>query len=260
MSVIDAVLLGILQGLTEFLPISSSGHLTILQSILGIKDTPMLFSVLLHLSTLVAVCLCLKDEVLYILRHPFGRLTRLLVSATAPTVVIALLLKYLFPATFSGEHLGFCFIITSIFLLFSHFLPSFSRKFEDISHRDALVMGIFQGIATLPGISRSSSGILSGALCGLSRDSVARFSFLMSIPAILGALVLDLFTLDPSALSELPVMGVILGCLCAAVVGYGCVKWMMRLISRGRLLSFSIYTATVGVLCIIDKYVTHLVF
>lgn len=259
MSVIDAVLLGILQGITEFLPVSSSGHLSLMQNILGIKDTPMLFSVLLHVSTLVAVCIALKDEVLYLIRHPFSRLTGLLISATVPTVIIALLMKYLFPATLNGEHLGFCFIVTSLFLLFSRFLPSGKRDLSGITHRDALLMGLFQGIATLPGVSRSGSGIISGGLCGISRQATARFSFLMSIPAILGALVLDIFSVDGASLAGLSFAGVFLGCVFAAVTGYACVKWMIALISKGKLLGFSVYTAILGVLCIIDKYITHIV-
>ena len=264
MTVLEAILLGILQGITEFLPVSSSGHLLLFQNIFGLEDTPLFFSIMLHIGTLVAVVAALWKDIVQILRHPFRRLTWMIVLATVPTVIFALIFKFLLGDAFEGAYLGFGFMLTGVLLYCMDLFPSGTRELDEITVKDALIMGCAQGIGVLPGVSRSGSTMAGGSFTGLTRNALARFSFLMSIPAILGALVLDIKDLDFAAISsgELGIswLTVIIGTVVSAIVGYFAVKWMLKLITNKSMRPFGYYTFILGFLCIIDKYVTHIIF
>lgn len=270
--------MGAIQGITEFLPVSSSGHLVLFQKILNISEPALFFDTMVHVGTLAAVFIVLWKDILDILRKPVQPLTGYLILATLPAVIVALAGKDLIEAAFaSGSFLGFAFLITAALLVGSEFL---SRRRagspdggglkgkDDIRWPDALVIGILQGVAVIPGVSRSGA-TLSGSLSRrLNRDFAARFSFLLSIPAILGALVLQVKDLaDPAeGLAEnaagggIGALPIIAGTLAAAVVGFFSVRLMMKIVRERSLLGFAVYTGILGLLVLIDQAGTHLFF
>jgi len=274
MNILIAIVLGIVQGLGEFLPVSSSGHLVLLQKVfekvfsISISEQPLLFVTMLHVGTLFAVVAVLWNDIIAILCRPIQPLTGFLIIATIPAVLAELgfgdEIDYNFK---SGQFLGVCFLITAVLLCVAEFLSkrisktNGYKKREEMNWLDALIIGIFQAIAIPPGISRSGATI-SGALSRkLDRELAARFSFLLSIPAILGALVLNLKDLAKSGGAAGSMgAGVIAGTLTAAIVGFFAVTLMLKIVREKSLFGFAIYTAVLGALILIDQFVTHLVF
>ncbi|MDR1857905.1 MAG: undecaprenyl-diphosphate phosphatase [Treponema sp.] len=276
MSILSAIILGAVQGLTEFLPVSSSGHLVLLQKIFGISEPAMFFDTMVHAGTLLAVFVVLRRDIWAILRRPVQPLTGWLILATVPAVAAALLLGDAIEHAFeSGQFLGFCFLATTALLVTAELLSRRAgpglKKAEGLGWLDALVIGVLQAIAIAPGLSRSGATI-SGALSRkLDRDFAARFSFLMSIPAILGAVVLQVKDLAKGgaaadaanggiAAGGISAAAVVAGSLSAAIVGFFAVKFMLKIIREKSLFGFAIYTAVLGTLVLVDQFATHLVF
>jgi undecaprenyl-diphosphatase len=271
MSIINAIILGIVQGLTEFLPVSSSGHLVLMQKIFGITIPAMFFDTMLHMGTLLAVFVVLWQDIYAILKKIIQPLTGFLILATIPAVAAALVFGDIIEHAFeSGQFLGVSFLLTSVLLIGSELLSRRAntetlKKCENMNWLDALVIGILQAVAIIPGISRSGATI-SGALSRrLDRDFAARFSFLLSIPAILGAVVLQTKDLITGAAAEVTgenigAAAVIAGTVSAAVVGFFAVKLMLKMIREKSLFGFAIYTAVLGILVLVDQFATHLVF
>ncbi|MDR0402307.1 MAG: undecaprenyl-diphosphate phosphatase [Treponema sp.] len=277
MNIGQAIFLGIVQGLTEFLPVSSSGHLVLIQRILGIAEPALFFDTLLHCGTLLAVFVALRRDIWNILRRPFQRFTWLLILATAVTAAIALGFKDTIEEAFaSARWLGPAFLATAAALFVSEYLshrPGDSRNDSEMGWFDAVFIGALQGIAIIPGVSRSGF-TLSGALSRrLKRDLAARFSFLLSIPAILGALVIQIKDLveisgfqsvNPEAshslIGGISVPALAAGTLAAAVVGFASVTLMLKLIRERSLVGFGVYTALLGIAVLLDQNITHLVF
>jgi undecaprenyl-diphosphatase len=267
MEIFEALILGALQGITEFLPVSSSGHLVLFQKILGIREPALLFDTLVHGGTLIAVFAVLRRDIWQILCRPFQPLTGLLIGATIPAVIIALIFKDPLEGAFaSGSWLGFAFLITACALAFSEFAakkPGAPRPGESMNWFDALIIGVLQGIAVIPGVSRSGL-TLSGAISRrLDRDFAARFSFLLSIPAILGALVFqlkDLAAAAPEGSGGIGLGALMAGTAAAAVVGFFSVRFMLKLVRRRSLWGFAVYTALLGLLVLADQYVSHIFF
>ena len=271
MNIASAVLLGVIQGLTEFLPVSSSGHLVLLQKVFGIEEPVLLFDTMLHVGTLAAVFVVLWADVWAILRKLNQPLTAYLVIATVPAVVFALVFKKPLEKIFeTGQFLGLCFLLTSALLVMAELLSRRAahgslKKAGEMNWLDALVIGILQGIAIIPGVSRSGA-TLSGALSRkLNRDFAARFSFLLSIPAILGAAVFQLKDLVKGGEASVSVSGIgtaaiIAGTLSAAIVGFFAVRLMLKIVREKSLWGFAIYTGILGLLVLVDQLVTHLVF
>jgi undecaprenyl-diphosphatase len=273
MSIIEALILGSIQGITEFLPVSSSGHLVLVQKIFGISEPVLLFDTMVHLGTLAAVFVVLWRDIAAILRKIFQPLTGFLVLATIPTVIAALLFKDLIEESFnSGSNLGFAFLFTALALLVSDILSRRKQKTPPTSPEpskqpsgfmgwvDALVIGICQAAAIIPGVSRSGL-TLSGALSRkLDRDFAARFSFLISIPAILGALVFQVKDLAEGQGGSIGAGAMIAGAVAAAVVGFFSVKFMLRIVKKHALWGFAIYVAVLGAAVLTDQYLTHFFF
>jgi undecaprenyl-diphosphatase len=262
MRIIEAVILGAVQGLTEFLPVSSSGHLVLLQRIFGISEiehqSALLFDTMVHVGTLAAVFAVLWKDIWAILKKPIQPLTGYLIIATMPAVIVALLFKDTIETAFSSglffgvPFLGVAFLITSLLLVIAEV---FSRKWgwDDIKLSDAIVIGCLQAAAIIPGVSRSGA-TLSGALsCGLRRDCAARFSFLLSIPTIAGALALQVKNMATGKMSitGATIAPLIAGTLTAAVVGFFSVKLMLKLVRERRLWGFAVYTGILGILVLI---------
>lgn len=261
MNTLQAIILGIIQGLTEFLPISSSGHLVLFQKIFGINEPTLIFDTMVHVGTLAAVVTVLWKDIYSLLRRPFQKLTWLLVAGTLPTVVIAVLFKDTIEMVFkSGSTLGFEFMITGLILLFAERLNSGWKHVEETSYLDAAFIGIMQGVAIMPAISRSGLTISGALMRNLDREFAAKFSFLMSIPAILGAAVFqmkDILEEGGAALISTPLLA---GTAAAAVAGYFSVRFMIVLIKKGSMKVFSYYVFALGALVLLDQYVTHLFF
>jgi undecaprenyl-diphosphatase len=275
MNIANAVLLGVIQGLTEFLPVSSSGHLVLFQKIFGIEEPALLFDTMLHVGTLAAVFVVLWADIWAILRKLNQPLTAYLIIATIPAVIFALVFKKPLEKAFeTGQFLGLCFLLTSALLVMAELLSkrtsqSNLKKAGEMNWMDALVIGILQAVAIIPGVSRSGA-TLSGALSRrLNRSFAARFSFLLSIPAILGAAVFQLkdlvksgeATADSVALSGgIGTAAIIAGTLSAAIMGFFAVRLMLKIVREKSLWGFAIYTGVLGLLVLVDQLVTHLIF
>ena len=269
MTIWIAMLLGLVQGLTEFLPVSSSGHLRLLQKMFGVTEGAMFFTMMLHLATLVAVVIVYWDMILELLRHPFQKTVGMLILATVPTVIIAVLFKKVEPfasfytATENGSFLGFGFLITSALLFVSDLLRSNSktgRKMKEMRVSDALLIGTMQGVAILPSVSRSGGTIAGALFSGLNRKAAADFSFLMSIPAIIGGALIEVPEALAAGIGDVHWTTVVAGMLVAGITGYFAVKVMIAAIKKKKLLGFVIYTAVLGVFVLVDQYVTHIFF
>ena len=271
MSVLEAIILGIVQGLTEFLPVSSSGHLVLLQKIFGINEPGLFFDTMLHAGTLIAVFVVLWKDIWEILKKPIQKLTLFLIIATIPAVIAALTFGDAIEDIFkSAKYLGFCFLITTVLLVTAEFLSKRGAKNTQqkaavkenkMNFLHALFIGVMQAIAIPPGISRSGATISGALFCKIDRDLAARFSFLLSIPAILGAVVLQSKDLIKSgSAEETNMIAIIAGTIAAAITGFFAVKLMLKIIREKSLYGFAIYTGILGVLVLTDQFVTRLVF
>jgi undecaprenyl-diphosphatase len=263
MNIFEAVILGGVQGLTEFLPVSSSGHLVLLQKIFGIAEPVLLFDTMVHVGTLLAVFIVLRADIRAILCRIVQPLTGYLILATVPTVIVALIFKDLIEEAFqSAAFLGFSFLFTALVLLVSEqgFRTRHTKPQAAMNWFDALVIGICQAIAIIPGVSRSGL-TLSGALSRrLDRDFAARFVFLLSIPAILGALVLQLKDIaggESESAAGIGLAPIIAGTLTAAFVGFFAIKFMLRIVKTRSLRGFALYVAILGILVLADQNFTH---
>jgi undecaprenyl-diphosphatase len=272
MDIIQAIILGIIQGLTEFLPVSSSAHLVFITDILGLQQN-VAFDTLLHLGTLVAVVGYFWKDVVKIItsfissimdifrgkfkeglnEKPFKKLSWLLVVGTIPAGLMGILLQKQFEALFSSIiYVGFFLIITGLLLWGAERVKPGNKDVKDISFKNALVIGIAQGIAIAPGISRSGATISAGLFSGLNRELAARFSFLLSIPAILGAALVqakDITSFDASTAV------LIAGFLSALIFGYLAIKLLLKIIKERTLMVFAYYCWIVGAAAIIISLV-----
>lgn len=285
MSLIQAIVLGLIQGITEFLPVSSSGHLAILQYIFNVDtDTGMLFEVMLHLGTLIAVCaVYFKDikklvvEGVHILIDVFANLknrftgghekTRRIVTnayrkfvllilvTTIPTGIIGIIFNsFMDAATSSLLVPGICLVVNAIVLLILGSLPGGKKKVKAASYKDAAVIGVAQGLAVLPGISRSGSTISACLGLGFDRNFAVKYSFIASLPAIIGANILELRHLGDALATGTNFLYYIIGMVVAGISGYICIRLMMYLVSEKKFSYFAYYCAIVGVIALIFHF------
>jgi len=261
MTIWIALLLGLVQGLCEFLPVSSSGHLVLLHNIFGIEEGALFFTTMLHLGTLIAVFIVYWRDILQMVRHPFSKQVRMLVVALIPTVVIALLFKDFFEDSYGGAWLGLGFLATAVILTLSERIkPRKEKSVSDMKWTDAAVIGLMQSVAILPGISRSGSTIAGGLYMGLDRKSAADFSFLLSIPAILGSIVLNVPDMISGEIGPIDWTCVIAGMAAAAVSGYFAIRAMLAIVKKKRMRGFALYVAILGVCVLIDQFLTNFFF
>jgi len=255
LTILQALVLGMVQGLTEFLPVSSSGHLVILQHLFGLQKGVLSFDVLLHIGTLGAVFVAFWKDIFAILKQPFSKLTYLIIVGCIPAGLMGFFLQPMFEKAFESLLVvGIGLLITGLVLKGSELVAEKSLNMKEIretSYMDALFIGLLQGIAIVPGISRSGSTIAGGLLAGLDRTFAARYSFLVSIPVILGAGLVQLKDLSPSEFTGMSIIPYIVGPLTATIFGFFAIKIVMKLVSNGRLSIFSYYcwivgTATIG--------------
>lgn len=261
MNVFQATVLGIVQGLAEFLPISSSGHLELAQHLMGLSgdgSVMLLLTVLLHVGTLAAVVVVFWQDWWNMLRHLFrSRLLGLLIIASVPALIAALLLGDAMDALFGNGFLGIAFLITALFLVLTERLSKKGRHAacdQEVGVKHAVAMGLMQAVAILPGVSRSGSTLLGGVASGLSREKAAKFSFMMSAPAILGSLLVEgKSAVESGAFSVLSanLLPVVVGVLLAAVCGFLAIRYMLRLINRISFYWFALYMGVLGAVVIV---------
>lgn len=268
MTTVQAIILGIIQGLTEFLPVSSSGHLVLFSQLFNVQGSSLVFEVMVHVGTLLAVLVVFRADVwslvvafFKLLRKPRDakrlvnedpgvRLLMAIVLGTIPAVVVGLLLKEQIEQLFRSSLLvGFMLIVTGTILYVTERYKVTVKGLAKMSIKDAVIIGCGQAVAIIPGISRSGTTIAVGLFRGLDRESAARFSFLLAIPTILGALVLSLEELFlGTTVINLGVLAA--GFVAAAVTGYLAIHLLLDAVKKGRLTWFSYYTWAVGALVI----------
>jgi len=258
MSYLEAIILGIIQGLTEFLPVSSSGHLELAKAIFGDQSLPqesLTFTVILHFATALSTIVVFRAEVLNILKgllqfkwnEEFIFSLKIIISMI-PAVIIGLLFEKELEAFFGGQILmvGFMLLITGLLLLFADRAKNTTKN---VSYKNALIIGISQAIAMLPGISRSGATISTSVLLGVDRNKAARFSFLMVIPLILGKVAKDIFSGQINF--ESANMGAYsLGFIAAFLAGLFACNWMISLVKNSKLCYFAIYCFIIGTVAI----------
>ena len=258
MSILHAAILGILQGLAEFLPISSSGHLEVAQRLLGMNaesDAMLLLTVLLHAGTLIAVIVVFWEDWWGILKNLFrSKLLGLLILASLPAVIVKFGLKALdidIDAFFGGGFLGIGFLITSLFLLIAEKCSHRGRHAaaKAVGVKNAVVMGCFQALAMIPGVSRSGSTTLGGTATGLTKRDAIKFSFLMSAPAVAGSLLLegkDAFEKGTFGFLQENLVPIAVGVVLAALVGILTARLMLKIINKVSFNWFALYVFLVG--------------
>ena len=272
MTFLSSFLLGLVQGIAEFLPISSSGHLAIAQNLLGMSDAgtvPEFFDVLLHLGTLVAVFVAywadIKDMVLEFFRGagdlihhstpnpvpPARRLILLIILGTLPLFVVLPVKDAVQGLSNSMAFIGAAPIVTGVLLFVSDRVKKGRKNERTATWLDVLIVGIGQAIATMPGISRSGMTITTGCFVGFERKFAVRFSFLLSIPAVLGANILSLADAAKAGINWAEVPVYLVGVVTAAVVGYLCIRLLRFIADRGKFGAFAYYCWAVGVLTLV---------
>lgn len=257
--------LGILQGLTEFLPVSSSGHLVLLQSVLpGFREPGVLFHVTVHLATLCAVLLYFRRDVAALAGAAVMpgradpstmRLLRLVVIGTVPTALIGLLFAEALESLFSSVSTAAAMLlVTGVLLFATDRAPERNRGVEGMGAGHAIVIGLVQGMAIVPGISRSGATVAAGVFSGLGRDLALRYSFLLSIPAILGAFVLQLLTHGLEGAREVNLPGYGLAFLAAFAAGYLSINLLWKVLLARRLTWFACYCWGVGLSVLLARF------
>lgn len=242
MSVGIAIVLGIVQGLTEFLPVSSSGHLLFLERIFGIEGDNLAFNIVVHLGTLFAVIVYYRKRIFEMAKKPFSKDVGLLALSCIPTVIIYFLFRDFFEDSFSGGALGFAFLVTAAFLVLTTIAMKKCSS-EGVDSKTAIMMGVFQGFAILPGVSRSGSTITAGVVMGKDKEKVADFSFLMSAPIIVGSLILEIFG---GGFAKVDILPLIIGFISSFICGYLAIKFMLDIIRKRSLIWFAIYLVVLG--------------
>lgn len=261
---LQALILGIIQGLTEYLPVSSSGHLVIGQEFFGLDsgEGKLAFTVLLHVATVLSTIVILWKEIIWIFSDLFKfkwndgtKYALNILISMIPVGIVGVFFKDTVEDVFGSGLLivGICLLVTASLLTFSYFAKP--RQRENISPLHAFIIGIAQAIAVLPGLSRSGSTIATGLLLGNKKERLAQFSFLMVIPPILGEALLDVKKIADTGVSAsfggISPMAVIVGFLAAFFVGCLACKWMINIVKKGKLIWFAIYCAIVGIAVIV---------
>jgi undecaprenyl-diphosphatase len=252
---LEALILGIIQGLTEFLPISSTGHLYLGRNLFGLQEAGLLLDTMLHVGTLLAVFVFYKAEFIKIIKNPFSKLTFLLVVGTIPAVIFGLAFKdYIDEISKTGVTIGWEFLLTGLFLWFADSAKNGHKKMDNISYKDAFIIGTFQAVAIMPAISRSGMTIVAALWRKLDRETAAYFSFLLSTPAIAGAIVLQTKDLMGGAGEEISLSALLVGIVSSAIFGYIAVKWMIGYLRKHSLKPFAYYVWALGLLVLVFQF------
>lgn len=285
MPIWKAIVLGLVQGLAEFLPISSSGHLTIIKEILHVdlESGGMFFDIMLHLGTLLAIFVAFRKDigrmiveglhiigdVFYnigtwfrlivgkegryrrVIRSSYRKFVMMVIVSTIPTGIIGVMFKN--TVELAGTMIvvpGVCLLITAAFLVIADSVEQGTKRPKEAKYREAALIGIAQGLATMPGVSRSGTTITASLLCGFEKRFAVKYSFIMSIPAVLGAVVLEVKDIGQHPLASTDILPCFIATAIAAIAGYLSICFMMRLIRGKSYFGFAIYCAIVGAIAI----------
>lgn len=272
MSIWNAILLGLVQGIAEFLPISSSGHLSILQNLFHMSTTEnghLFFDVLLHLGTLISICIVYWRDIVAMVRETFAffrntrlpaeqrqqlpaaRMVLMIILATLPLFLILPINDKVEQLYYHTFFIGLMLILTGFLLFVADKMPKGTRTEKNMRVRDALIIGVCQAVATIPGLSRSGTTIAAGMATGLDRSFAVRFSFLMSLPAVLGANILSLAKAAKTGIDVSLLPAYLIGMFVAMVSGIAAIGLVKRLTSKGRFGAFSYYCWGAGALTMI---------
>lgn len=257
MNEIQALLLGLLQGLTEFLPVSSSGHLEIGHVVLGVQsENNLLFDITVHVATVLSTLVVFRKDIISLFKGLFAfrwndstiYISKLLISAV-PVMILGILFKEQVESLFTGNLLlvGSMLLFTALLLSFAHFAKKGTKK---ITFGKSLLIGVAQALAVIPGISRSGATIATGLILKTKKDEVARFSFLMVLIPILGAAFLDIVGGDFSSGENIGMVPLLIGFIAAFVSGLIACAWMIKIIKKGKLIYFAIYCLIIGLIAI----------
>ncbi len=283
MTLLQAIIMGIIQGMTEFLPVSSSGHLALFKIMFNVNtDTGLLYDVMLHFATLIAICIAFYHDIFELVREGFAilftwfrnliiffknrfgggswepyekvvtnsyrKFVILILVATVPTGILGVVgSDFVEAASLTLLVPGICLIVTAILLFIADRCEGGSKGPAKTSYLNAFEIGMVQGLATLPGLSRSGSTMTACLLCGFDKKFAVRFSFIMSIPAVLGAALLQLKDIGDYKIPTGEVPYYIVGMIVACIVGYACIKTMLIVIRKRKFTYFAIYCLIVGV-------------
>ena len=284
MSLLEAILMGIIQGVTEFLPVSSSGHLALFKILFDVEDVGLLFDVILHLGTLIAIFavyykdiwkmivagfsiigdVCRNIGILFknithktkggyhhVICNGYRKFAMLVIVSTIPTGVIGVLDSDLIEQASKLLIVpGICLIMTAILLLLADHCKGGEKMPKQVTYSNAFIIGIAQGVATLPGLSRSGTTITACLLSGFNRKFAVKYSFIMSIPAVLGSLVFELSDLAAVSFTSTEIMYYLVGMVVAAVVGYICIKTMLYVVRQKKFTGFAVYCLIVGAISV----------
>lgn len=284
MSLLQAILMGIIQGVTEFLPVSSSGHLAIFKALFQIEEPGLLFDVLLYIGTLFAVFIVYFKDIMkmiveffclirdcfynlvYFFKNHFGngeeayirlvsnsyrKLDLLVIVATIPTAIIGIVDSDF--VEMASELLiipGICLILSGVLLLVADHTKEGDKTPKQITYSNAFIIGICQGVATLPGLSRSGTTITACLVSGFRRTLAVKFSFILSIPAIIGSLVFELKDIELSLVTSADMVNYVIGMLVAGIVGYICIKMMLLVVRKKKFTGFAIYCMILGAISV----------
>lgn len=290
MSILQAILLGLVQGITEFLPVSSSGHLSIIQNVFHIEtDGGMLFDIMLHVGTLVAVFIVYRKDILRmiiealrmchdliqnaktlihnkkqddalrykkIVHNNYRKFVLLVIVSTIPTGIIGYFAKNLVVAVSTTMLIpGVCLLLTGVLLLVSDISEDGHKVPKNVSYSNGFIIGICQGVATLPGLSRSGTTIAACLLSGFDRKFAVKYSFIMSIPAVLGAAILEIKDIGKETITFSQVGIYLVGAIIAGLVGYVCIKTMLVVVRKKKFKGFAFYCFAVGIFAIVAHFV-----
>ena len=261
MSWLEALILGLIQGLTEYLPVSSSGHLTIGSALFGIEgEENLAFTITVHVATVFSTLFILWKEVSWLFKGVFKfqmndetRYMLNIIVSMIPVGIVGVFFKDYVEAIFGSglTIVGCMLLLTATLLAFAYYAKP--RQKEKISLRDAFIIGLAQACAVMPGLSRSGSTIATGLLLGNKKENLAQFSFLMVIPPILGEALLDVVKMisGENVMGDIPPVSLIVGFLAAFVSGSLACKWMINIVKKGKLIYFAIYCVVAALFCLI---------
>ncbi|MDZ7672378.1 MAG: undecaprenyl-diphosphate phosphatase [Halanaerobiales bacterium] len=254
MEIIKIIVLGFVQGLTEFLPISSSGHLVIMQKIFGIKENQLLITVLLHFGTLIPVLIIFWEDIKEILSFKKDKrhFIFLIIVASIPTALIGIFFEDFFENLFASTvSTAVMLIITGFILLIGDRLANYDKEITNFKWLNAVLVGIAQGMAIIPGISRSGSTITASLVQGLKKEDAAKFSFILSIPVIGGAGLLKINDAFSQGVSNFNTLAIVLGMISAVISGYLAIKYFIYILKSKKLIYFSYYLWIIGAIILL---------
>ena len=289
MGFFESVAIGLVQGIGEFLPISSSGHLVLMYQLFGVTGNTVLLSIFLHIATLFSVLYVYRAQIIELIKHPFCKTNRLIAVATIPTIILAILLKKLITSSFENNFVIFGFLITAVVLGIADYISENANHASvfkmtnsksssnslvpngangvivkssiihnditniNLSYVQALVMGVSQGIACFPGISRSGSTIAAGLIMKGNKSEVTTFSFLLSIPIIIGSLIFSLFDMGGNMV-RVGTLSLIISCIISFLVGIVSIRLINSVVKKQKLSYFSFYLIGLVFLIIFIKW------